>query len=83
MPPVSLVLSLPALLAFQPPVETPLPVEARPSAEEAYALQRAGDPTRALQATECALLVAPESNALLRLKLDLLTATGALEQGRP
>jgi len=58
----------------------PVPPEAQLAGEDAYRLQRAGDPHGALLAIERALQQAPGHPEWRRLKLDLLVDTGALAE---
>lgn len=63
------------LAAQTPP---PLVSEAYRLAEETYRLQKAGDLPGAMKSIEAALSAAPDHPQLLRLKLDLLFASGSL-----
>ena len=68
-------LSLPAQAQLRP-----VPPEAQLAGEDAYRLQRGGDPHGALLAIERALQQAPGHPEWRRLKLDLLADTGALAE---
>ena len=60
------------------PTPPPLTGEAFHLAEETYRLQKSGDLPGALKSVEAALGASPDHPQLLRLKLDLLFASGSL-----